>query len=72
MADDRGFNPAAQETPENLAIASDGTIYVSLAFASEIDRIAPDGIQSKVTIPTDGGITVGVAIDRRANGLDIA
>ena len=37
------FNPAAQETPENLAIARDGTIYVSLAFASEIDRITPAG-----------------------------
>ena len=37
--------------------------YVSLAFASEIDRIAPDGVQSKLTIPTDGGITAGVAID---------
>ena len=58
------FNPAAKETPENLAIAGDGTIYVSLAFASEIRRIAPDGAQSKLTIPTMGGITVGVAIDR--------
>ena len=66
------FNPAAQETPENLAIAHDGTIYVSLAFASEIDRIARDGVQRKLEIPTDGGITVGVAIDRHANGLDVA
>jgi sugar lactone lactonase YvrE len=66
------FNPAAQETPENLAIAHDGTIYVSLAFASEIDRIARDGVQRKLVIPSDGGITVGVAIDRRANGLDVA
>ncbi len=66
------FNPAAQETPENLAIAGDGTIYVSLAFASEIDRIASDGVQSKLPIPTDGGITVGVAVDRPANSLDIA
>jgi sugar lactone lactonase YvrE len=66
------FNPGAKQTPENLAIARDGTIYVSLAFASEIDRIAPDGAQSKVTIPTTGGITAGEAIDRHGNGLDVA
>ena len=66
------FNPAANETPENLAIARDGTIYVSLAFASEIRRIARDGAQRTLTIPTAGGITVGVAIDRHANGLDVA
>ncbi len=66
------FNPAANETPENLAIARDGTIYVSLAFASEIRRIAPDGAQRTLTIPTMGGITVGVAIDRHAHGLDVA
>ena len=66
------FNPAAMETPENLAIARDGTIYVSLAFASEIRRIAPDGAQRTLTIPTMGGITVGVAIDRDESGLDVA
>ena len=66
------FNPAARETPENLAIARDGTIYVSLAFASEIRRIAPGGAQRTLTIPTIGGITVGVAIDRNENGLDVA
>jgi sugar lactone lactonase YvrE len=66
------FDPAAQETPENLAIGRDGTIYVSLAFASEIRRIARDGAQRTLTIPTIGGITVGVAIDRHANGLDVA
>jgi sugar lactone lactonase YvrE len=67
------FNPAAKQTPENLAIADDGTIYVSLAFASEIRRIAPDGAQRTLTIPTRGGITVGVAIDRHHFGdLDVA
>ena len=67
------FNPAAMETPENLAIAGDGTIYVSLAFASEIDRIAPGGGADRtLTIPTMGGITAGVAIDGHANGLDVA
>ena len=67
------FDSAAKQTPENLAIADDGTIYVSLAFASEIRRIAPDGVQTALTMPTLGGITVGVAIDRHHGGdLDVA
>jgi sugar lactone lactonase YvrE len=67
------FDPAAAQTPENLAIARDGTIYVSLAFASQIRRIAADGSQSSLTVPTLGGITVGVAIDRHYDGdLDVA
>ena len=67
------FDPAAAQTPENLAIARDGTIYVSLAFASQIRRIAPDGSQATLTMPTSGGITVGVAIDRHHGGdLDVA
>jgi sugar lactone lactonase YvrE len=35
------FDAAAKQTPENLAVAGDGTIYVSLAFAGKIRRIAP-------------------------------
>lgn len=67
------FDSAAKQTPENLAIADGGTIYVSLAFASEIRRIAPDGVQTTLTMPTRGGITVGVAIDRHHGGdLDVA
>jgi sugar lactone lactonase YvrE len=67
------FDPAAHETPENLAVARDGTIYVSLAFASEVRRIAPGGGQATLAIPTLGGITVGVAIDRHHHGdLDVA
>ena len=67
------FNPAAMETPENVAIAGAGTIYVSLAFASEIDRIAPGGRATRtLAIPTVGGITAGVAIDGHANSLDVA
>jgi sugar lactone lactonase YvrE len=67
------FDPAAGQAPENLAIARDGTIYVSLAFASQIRRIAPDGRQVSLTIPTRGGITVGVAIDGHHDGdLDVA
>jgi sugar lactone lactonase YvrE len=67
------FDPAAKQTPENLAIAGDGTIYVSLAFAGEIRRIALGKKQATLSIPTGGGITVGVAIDRRHGGdLDVA
>ena len=67
------FDAAAKQTPENIAIARDGTIYVSLSFASEIRRIAPDGSQTTLAIPTSGGITVGVAIDSRHGGdLDVA
>lgn len=67
------FDASARQTPENLAIADDGTIYVSLAFASEIRRIAPNGQQTTLTMPTHGGITVGVAIDRHHGGdLDVA
>ena len=58
------FDPAARETPENLAIDRDGTIYVSLAFASEIRRLSPYRSQTTLSIPTMGGITVGLAIDR--------
>ena len=57
------FDRAAGQTPESVAIATDGTTYVSLAFASEIYRITPTGRQSTLDIPTAGGITVGLAID---------
>jgi sugar lactone lactonase YvrE len=67
------FNPAAGQTPENLAIDRDGTVYVSLAFASEIRRFSSDGGQTSLVLPTMGGITVGVAIDRHHDGdLDVA
>jgi hypothetical protein len=67
------FNRAAGQTPENIAIADDGTTYISLAFASEILRISPDGNETVLTMPTSGGITVGVAIDRHhAGDLDVA
>jgi len=67
------FNLAAKQTPENVAIADDGTIYVSLSFAGEIRRIAPDGTQSTLKMPTGGGITTGIALDRRHGGdLDVA
>jgi sugar lactone lactonase YvrE len=66
------FDPAAKQTPENIAIASDGTIYVSLSFASQIRRISPDGQQATLTLPTMGGITTGLALDRHHGGdLDV-
>jgi sugar lactone lactonase YvrE len=66
------FDPAAKQTPENLAIADDGTIYVSLSFAGQIRRISPTGRQETLTMPTMGGITTGLAIDRYHGGdLDV-
>ena len=66
------FNPAAKQTPENIAIADDGTIYVSLSFASQIRRISPNGRQETLTMPTRGGITTGLAIDRHhGDDLDV-
>ena len=66
------FNFAAHQTPENLAIAPDGTIYVSLAYAHQICRITPSGARTYALLPTHGGITVGVALDERAGALDVA
>jgi sugar lactone lactonase YvrE len=55
------FDRSRGETPENLVVAGDGTVYVSLAFASTIARVAPDGTRASAAIPTAGGITVGLA-----------
>jgi sugar lactone lactonase YvrE len=66
------FSFAAGQTPENLAIDRDGTIYVSLAYASTISRLSPGGARTQLAVPTHGGIVVGVAIDRPAGALDIA
>ena len=66
------FDPAAKQTPENLAIADDGTVYVSLSFAGRRPRYAGSGRQATLTMPTMGGITTGLAIDRRHRGaLDV-
>jgi sugar lactone lactonase YvrE len=62
------FDRTAGQTPESVAIAEDGTVYVSLAFASEIYRITPTGQRSTLDIPTAGGITVGLAIDPHQTG----
>ena len=67
------FDRAAGQTPESVAITTDGTAYVSLAFAGQIRRITPNGSQATLTMPTSGGITVGVAIDaHHDNDLDVA
>jgi sugar lactone lactonase YvrE len=72
------FDPAAAETPENLAIDSSDNIYVNLALTGEIRRIAPDGTQSTFAqLPLGGppgtpcgsfvGGLTGMAIDRHDN-----
>lgn len=65
------FDPAAKQTPENLVIADDGTVYLSLSFASQIRRISADGRQATLTMPTRGGITTGLALDRHGRDLDV-
>ncbi len=66
------FVAAAGETPENLAIAPDGALHVSLASASQVRRILPGSAPARVTLPARAGIVVGVAIDHRAGALDVA
>jgi sugar lactone lactonase YvrE len=66
------FDLASGQTPENLAVDRDGSVYVSLAFAGEVVRLAPDGTQTMLALPTAGGITVGVAINDRGRALDVA
>jgi sugar lactone lactonase YvrE len=66
------FSFAAGQTPENLAIDRDGSIYVSLAYASTISRLSPSGASTQLVVPTRGGIVAGVAIDHPADALDIA
>lgn len=65
------FDAAAKQTPENIAITDSGAVYVSLSFASQIRRIAPGGQQTSLTMPTQGGLTTGLAIDRRHGDLDV-
>jgi sugar lactone lactonase YvrE len=67
------FDRAAGQTPESVAIARDGTAYISLAFASQIRRITPSGGQTTLSMATEGGITVGLAIDtHHDDDLDVA
>jgi streptogramin lyase len=67
------FDRSTGQTPENLAIEPDGSVFVSLSFAGEIDDVTPTGGQSTVTIPTAGGLTVGIVADLDHGGdLDVA
>jgi sugar lactone lactonase YvrE len=55
------FDPAKGQNPENLAVAPDGTIYVTWLFAHSVAAIGPDGSQAVVTLPP--GEASGIAID---------
>lgn len=55
------FDPAKGQNPENLAIAADGTSYVTWLFAHSVAAIRADGTQAVVALPA--GEASGVAID---------
>lgn len=57
------FDPSKGQNPENLAVAPDGTIYVTWLFAHSIVAIRADAGQSVVTIGGPGDEVSGVAID---------
>ncbi|WP_420717734.1 hypothetical protein [Streptomyces antarcticus] len=53
------FDLARQQTPENIALAPDGSAYVTFAAARQIARITPKGatrIVATLPAPADGGI----------------
>ena len=60
------FDPAKDQNPENLAVARDGTIYVTWLFAHSVAAIRPDGSQAVVPLPA--GEASGVAIDPHRPG----
>jgi sugar lactone lactonase YvrE len=55
------FDPATGQNPENLAVAPDGTVYVTWLFAHSVAAIRPDGSQAVITLPP--GEASGIAID---------
>lgn len=55
------FDPAKGQNPENLAVARDGTVYVTWLFAHSVVAIRPDGARAVVTLPQ--GEASGIAID---------
>jgi sugar lactone lactonase YvrE len=55
------FDPAQGQNPENLAVAPDGTVYVTWLFAHSVAAIRPDGSQAVVPLPP--GEASGIAID---------
>jgi sugar lactone lactonase YvrE len=40
------FDPTAFETPESIAVATDGAMYISMALTGEVRKIERDGTQS--------------------------
>jgi sugar lactone lactonase YvrE len=55
------FDPAKGQNPENLAVAPDGTVYVTWLSAHSVAAIRPDGSQAVVVLPP--GKASGIAID---------
>jgi sugar lactone lactonase YvrE len=55
----RHFDLAKGQTPENVALAPDGSAYVTFAAARQIARLSPDGstrILATLPVPADGGV----------------
>ncbi|MET8623853.1 hypothetical protein ABZW30_08875 [Kitasatospora sp. NPDC004669] len=53
------FDHAKGQTPENIALAPDGSAYVTFAEARQVARISPRGtirILATLPLPADGGI----------------
>lgn len=66
------FNPAALETPENLAFDRDGNLYLSLALTGEIRKIAPDGTQSTfIQFPIGAPLTLCGPFFNAVTGITI-
>ena len=66
------FNPAALETPENLAFDRDANLYVSLALTGEIRKIAPDGTQSTfIQFPIGAPLTLCGPFFNAVTGITI-
>jgi sugar lactone lactonase YvrE len=62
------LDASANEYPEGIAIDKRGNVYVGIAFAGRILKLAPDGSRSTLaTLPVGGGILVGLAVDARGN-----
>src|SRR5262245_20062196 len=55
------FDPATGQSPENLVVARDGTVYVTWLFAHSVVAVRPDASQAVVSLPA--GEATGIAID---------
>jgi sugar lactone lactonase YvrE len=57
------FDIDAKQTPENIALAPDGTAYVTFAKAGQVARISPSGtvrVLATLPVPADGGVSTPV------------